>query len=125
MVLMLGAVTARASVDCYGDPLPPGAVARVGTVRWWCGYNYRPVVYTPDGKSLALCEEVGIVRFLDVTTGKELRRIEPPDNCDILFALAPDGKTGVTGSTDAGALLRLWDVSAGKELRQITNAKIY
>ncbi len=125
VVLMPGTVAARASVDRYGDPLPPGAVARRNRARWWCGYSYRPVVYTPDGKSLALCEEVGIVRFLDATTGKELRRIEPPDNCDILFAPAPDGKTAVTGSTDAGALLRLWDVSTGKELRQITNAKVY
>jgi WD40 repeat protein len=111
-------------LDRYCDPLPPRAVARIGTVRWWCGSNhYCPLVYTPDGKGLVVDEDGGIVHFLDAATGKELRRIETPDTYQTLFTLAPDGKTMITGSSSGEALLRLWDASTGKELRRITDAK--
>lgn len=108
-------------LDRYGDPLPPRAIARIGTVRWWGGSNYFPLKYTPDGKSLVVCEDFGIVRFLDTATGKELRRIEIPDTYETFFVFAPDGKTMVAGSSGGPALLRLWDVPKGKQLRQITD----
>jgi RNA polymerase sigma factor (sigma-70 family) len=104
--------------DSYGDLLPPGAVARVGSVRWWSGRHY-PLVYASDGKSLVSCHAEKAVCFLDTATGKELRRIEPAGNGVTCFALAPDGKTVVTASF-RGAVLRLWEVSTCKELRQIS-----
>src|SRR5437588_5898507 len=57
-----------ARVDAFGDPLPPGAIARLGTTRFrvpstWLGFS-------KDSKSL-LCNgyERGLLH-LDVLTGK-------------------------------------------------------
>ena len=106
--------------DRYGDALPSGALARIGTARWWRGKDWQgyPVVYAPDGRSL-ICGDRGTgVRILDAATGKELRHIERQGEPVSCFALSPDGKTIITGSRSS-PLLRQWDVSTGKELRQI------
>jgi RNA polymerase sigma factor (sigma-70 family) len=111
--------------DRYGDSLPPGAVARIGTVRWWHGHDRQgcPMVYTPDGKRLVSCDQNKGIRILDTATGKELRRIEFQGESISCFALSPDGKTIITGSWSS-PVLRQWDISTGKELRQIpTGAK--
>jgi WD40 repeat protein len=104
--------------DRYGDRLPAGAVARIGTVRWWHGRaGYGPLVYTPDGKTLISCEAGKAIRFFDAATGRETRRIEPGDDITS-FAMAPDGKWLITAGSQNPAL-RLWDVSIGKERRAI------
>jgi RNA polymerase sigma factor (sigma-70 family) len=109
---------APARVDQYGDALPPRAVARIGSVRWWHGsFIQCPMVYTPDGKNL-VCGEARAVRILDSTTGRELRRLQPPAGHVTSFTLAPDGKTIITAGGDS-PVRRLWDVSTGKELRQL------
>jgi RNA polymerase sigma factor (sigma-70 family) len=108
----------QARTDRYGDSLPPGAVARIGTVRWWHGHDRCPMVYAPDGRSLVSCDPDKGILILDTATGKELRRIEIQGESISCYALSPDGNTIITGSWP-GPALRQWDVSTGKELRQI------
>jgi RNA polymerase sigma factor (sigma-70 family) len=113
--------------DRNGDLLPPGAVARIGTARWWHGQkhdmnNHCPLAYTPDGKSLVLSDDGKTVRFLDTATGKEIRRIAPAGDGVTCFALAPDGKRLVTASHQS-AVLRVWDASTGQQLRQLAGGK--
>jgi RNA polymerase sigma factor (sigma-70 family) len=105
-------------VDRLGDALPPGAVARVGSIRWWHGRDAQgPLVFTPDGKTLVCCDSHA-VRILDATTGKEQRLIRPPQEEIHSFALSPDGRTLVTVNHQ-GAVLRVWNVSSGMEWRQL------
>jgi RNA polymerase sigma factor (sigma-70 family) len=110
----------QAHNDRYGDALPPGAVARIGTVRWWHGRDQQlcGMVYTPDGTKLVACEADKRVQILDTRTGKELHRLEVQGEPIRCFALAPDGKAIVTGGWSS-PVLRQWDVSTGKQLRQI------
>jgi len=114
------AAQTQSRADQYGDALPSGALARIGTVRWWHGKDRQgcPMAYAPDGKSLISCDPDKGVRILDAATGKELRRIEREGEPISWFALSPDGKAIITGS-GSSPLLRQWDVSTGKELRQI------
>src|SRR6186997_1894864 len=63
--------------DGLGDPLPPGAVARLGTLR----LKHAPAqsaiidsaVYSPDGSKIAsLALTPGSVRLWEADTGKEI-----------------------------------------------------
>src|SRR5262245_23408573 len=65
--------------DQYGDPLPPGALARLGSVRLRHGGAVQFITFLPGGKLLTAGQE-GTARLWDVATGKETHR----------FALLPE-----------------------------------
>jgi RNA polymerase sigma factor (sigma-70 family) len=104
--------------DLHGDPLPPGARARLGTVRFrtsstWLGF-------TPGDKAL-LTAGAGWLSAWDVATGKELRRCRCPEHSRAL-ALAPDGKTlAVATDTDdpKSVAIYLRDTSTGRALQEL------
>src|SRR5712692_643659 len=59
--------------DQHGDPLPEGAVARIGTVRLRHAGPVTALAYSHDGKILASGSEDGTIRLWDAATGKELQ----------------------------------------------------
>src|SRR5438874_6170998 len=78
VLLSLGLVpcnpqTSTPAADMYGDPLPPGAIARMGTVRWRHGGMSRFVTFLPDGKSVLSVGEDNIIRVWEFPSGKEIR----------------------------------------------------
>lgn len=65
---------APVKVDEHGDALPPGAMARLGTLRWSHGAPVFFVAYTADGKGILTASHDGTARVWDGATGKEIRR---------------------------------------------------
>jgi RNA polymerase sigma factor (sigma-70 family) len=63
--------TIHAPVDRLGDPLPQGAVARLGTRRLFGPHRPRWSAFSPDGTKLATLGDYGVTVH-DVTTGRQL-----------------------------------------------------
>lgn len=96
--------------DAYGDPLPPGAIARLGTIRLrHGGHQIRSVAFSPDGKVLASGAADNLVKFWDPATGKELAILK--GHTDVVWSVvfSPNGKTLASGSADKTT--KLWDLS--------------
>ncbi len=102
--------------DLYGDPLPPGVLARVGSVCFHHGDLIYSAMFAPDGKALISGARDGTIRVWDSATGKEVRRL--PVDADVGAAsplsISRDGKTAAVG--DYGGTIQVFDIPAGKRL---------
>jgi RNA polymerase sigma factor (sigma-70 family) len=106
-----------ARADRFGDPLPEGAIQRLGTVRFRSPSGVGCVAFTPDGKGLLSTCWDGNVRLWDSATGKELRRFARHGKGVSKFYVTPDRKTMATHDFDS--VVRIWDVASGK-MRVVT-----
>lgn len=103
--------------DIYGDPLPPGALMRLGTARFRHGSDIEVLLFSPRGNIIAsYCYP--FIRLWDAHTGKELRRIKVDVNSPIagLIAFSPDGSKLALGERNA---IRILDVETGKERQRL------
>ncbi|HEV3257262.1 MAG TPA: WD40 repeat domain-containing protein, partial [Gemmataceae bacterium] len=109
-----------ARTDRYGDPLPQGAVARLGTVRFRQSFIVNRAVFSPDGQKIASSGRGGGVCVWDSATGRKLFQLPKPGLVSCV-AFSPDGKLLASeGESNAtGDTLRLVDAATGKELRQL------
>ena len=123
--VLLAALLASASpaadeaprTDLYGDPLPPGAVARLGTSRWRAGCATTVLVYSPNGDLVASAGRDRAVRLWEAATGRLLRTLWGHREEAVTLAFSPDGKRLASGGGDG--TVRMWDVATGKELRRL------
>jgi RNA polymerase sigma factor (sigma-70 family) len=102
-------------VDQYGDPLPPGAVARMGTIRLRHEGFSSAAVFTQDGKAVISAGVDGVVHMWDAATGKRLQRLSVKSPLGSL-AISPDGKTIAVGDW-RGEGIRLIDTASFKQVR--------
>jgi RNA polymerase sigma factor (sigma-70 family) len=119
----------KVPTDRFGDPLPPGALARLGTVRFRPGLPVGHVAFSSGGTRIVtatLNMEVNdnpvSLCLWDRATGKRLRQFGVRKMPYLAMALAPDDKTLAT--QDQQGPIRLWDITTGKELRQITRGSV-
>jgi WD40 repeat protein len=114
-----------ARTDLYGDPLPPGAIARLGTIRDNIGSPSGDVVLSPDGQTVtATAERWWIIplRLWDTATGRvlrHLRELEPPAPYGAVrrVAFSHDGKLLAAGDTQG--TVRVGRIDTGRKLMEI------
>ena len=120
---------ARLRLDLYGDPLPPGAVARLGTLRDNIGDQSSDIVLSPDGKSVTATSGFFHIplRLWDVSTGRvtlELKQLDRPiravGNMVRRAAFSPDGKLLAAG--DAAGTVRIGRTDNGQKVLEIPGA---
>ncbi len=116
-------------LDQYGDPLPPGVIARLGSGRLRHGGPIWAVAFAPDSKTLASVSWDCTLRLWDMADGKERLRIwdDVPGqsrhpigflnhDCLVSVAFTRDGKTVAAASLNHP--IRTWDVATGKWLHR-------
>ncbi len=77
--------------DRYGDPLPPGAVMRLGTVRFRQFPHISHVVYSPDSQLVVTDSQEDYLQFWDARDGRKLRQVEAGMEQVRDYAFSPDG----------------------------------
>ena len=121
---------AAAAKDRFGDPLPEGAVTRLGSIRFRGGD--RPVNamrFSPDGQTLLTVSEDFLVRLWETKTGRLLHQVLAGSGrafSRVGIAFSPDGKqiafSGLErpGDEPAYYLVRLVvDAATGKEVSRL------
>jgi hypothetical protein len=116
-----------ARTDRYGDRLPPGVLARLGTPRL-CQPGTYWMAFSPDGNMLASMDHYQLtVRIWDVKTGEQIGQFETVRSRvrggawgpgPSFLAFSPGGELLATASV-MDASVRLWDVRARRLLHTV------
>jgi RNA polymerase sigma factor (sigma-70 family) len=110
----------RPMVDRHGDPLPEGALARLGTVRLRQGKGIYHIALSRDGKLLATGGQEGAVRLWDTRTGQPI--CEFVDRGFIMaVGLSPDAR--LIAWANSLTEVRVAEVRTGKELFVLPSLK--
>jgi RNA polymerase sigma factor (sigma-70 family) len=110
-----------ARLDRFGDPLPDGAVARLGSARLRHA-ELASYVCLPGGKVVLTAGTDGVLRFWDLATGRQVRvrPLEGKNGPGEVLTLSPDGKT--LAAVHQGKLV-FWEVESGKEVKVLPAPK--
>ena len=103
-------------LDAAGDPLPPGAILRLGSMRWRPGGSIEHLAFAPDGKRLASWHEehytTAALTIWDTATGRELRRVEMPGLRILHWSWLTDGRGVAVVQTSTGK--HVWEYTDEK-----------
>jgi WD40 repeat protein len=79
--------------DGDGDPLPRGAVARLGTKRFRPQKPAQGISFLPDGRTVVQTSQDGYLRYWDAATGRLRREVKVWNHSISAAAHTPDGKS--------------------------------
>jgi WD40 repeat protein len=121
-------VAAAADKDLYGDPLPDGAVARLGSIRFrGRDGTVNGLHFSADGKTVLTVSGDLTLRLWDTSDGRLLREVRPDPLYVRAVAFSPDGtQIALFGSQRTKGeppvyeqVRRLVDMASGKEVRRL------
>ncbi len=103
-------------IDIHGDPLPDGALARLGTVR--LRTLCRSIHFSADGASLVGVDAGRFVRVWDAADGKlkESRLLSGRPERSRWNIVSAFSKSAEAMLIADGSALEMWDIAAGKRL---------
>lgn len=118
--------------DRYGDPLPLGAVARLGTLRFRAPGEIVALAFAPDNKSIVVSADGGLI-LMDPVSGERIKRLPTvtyPEKgesgswgTENPIVISPDGKRLLSKGYKAVGhsllqVVRVWDLAGEKEPRE-------
>jgi WD40 repeat protein len=125
MTLAGALLSCRTAAAQQSEPLPPGAVARLGSIRFRHTNLATFVAFSPDGKWLLSGTGQGSFTLWDRATGRPLHqfpgyiRVGLP--CPFAAGFADAGK--MVAVCDPDGRPHLWDVASGKDVRVLKGPK--
>lgn len=102
----------RPRTDGHGNPLPAGALFRLGGAP----RRGAPVAFSPDGRLLAAVDW-DTVRLLETATGKQRRHCTGHEGLVHAVAFSNNGRLLASGADDR--TVRLWDPATGRAVREL------
>jgi WD40 repeat protein len=109
--------------DQHGDPLPPGTVARLGSMYWRHPSEIRRAYFSPDGKTLVTVACDHHARVWEAATGKLLQTLPATFKDEIALAFSPDSRMLATPGPGIGHGMQVWDVQTGRTVWTRTEAR--
>jgi RNA polymerase sigma factor (sigma-70 family) len=100
------------------EPLPPGAVLRLGTLRQRAVGAVLAV--SADGQSIVSVRGGKVIRIWDAATGELRQTRELPGEAWSIVNLSPDGRWMLRTSGSPREHLEVWNVQTGAKARTLT-----
>jgi WD40 repeat protein len=109
-------------LDIFGDPLPAGAVTRLGTSRFWGGGNAVEIEFSADGTKILVANWGGVF-VLGASTGRQLHYFNASATRRVVNSISasPNGKYVAVGTSDSErnqAGVQIWDLATSHLLRE-------